>query len=326
MPPQIFTFEAVSAAIEKISPLAVVKAMADGFRLYSAGRVSVAPIQTLGQPPLANFVGHPDAQACIKSAYENGGDYFVSKVASGGGGLNSGLVMVFSQRTFAPEAIILDEGHLTELRTAAAGALAAQQWAPAEIGHVAMIGCGIQARWQLKTLGAVVKTRRLRCWARRREQADEYASEMRKSGWDVEVASSAANAVDGAGLVLTTTPARQPILKKEDIAAGKDVTLICVGADSPGKHECDASLVASAALVVCDSVSQCVERGEVQHAVAAGLLRREALVECGSALSEQPPRRRPPGLVIFDSTGVAIQDVKMAELALDVLRSPAGKL
>ena len=85
MPPQIFTFEAVTAAIEKISPLAVVKAMADGFRLYSAGRVSVAPIQTLGQPPLANFVGHPDAQAGIKAAYENGGDYCVSKVASGGG-------------------------------------------------------------------------------------------------------------------------------------------------------------------------------------------------------------------------------------------------
>ena len=125
MPPQIFTFEAVGAAIEKISPLAVVKAMADGFRLYSAGGSPSRPIQTLGQPPLANFVGHPDAQACIKSAYENGGDYFVSKVASGGGGLNSGLVMVFSQKNFAPEAIILDEGHL-ELRTAAAGALAAR--------------------------------------------------------------------------------------------------------------------------------------------------------------------------------------------------------
>ena len=60
--------------------------------------------------------------------------------------------------------------------------------------------------------------------------------------------------------------------------------------------------------------------------MSGGKLVHEALVECGVALSEQPPRRRPPGLVIFDSTGVAIQDVKMAELALDVLRSPAGKL
>ena len=62
----------------------------------------------LGQPPLASFVGHPDAQACIKSAYVNGGEVFVAKVAAGGGGHNSGLVLVFSQRTFRPEAILLD--------------------------------------------------------------------------------------------------------------------------------------------------------------------------------------------------------------------------
>ena len=91
-------------------------------------------------------MGHPDAQACIKSAYVNGGEVFVTKVASGGGGQNSGLVLVFSQRTFRPEAILLDDGWLTELRTAAAGALAARLFAPADLTAVAVIGCGIQAR------------------------------------------------------------------------------------------------------------------------------------------------------------------------------------
>ena len=97
---RIVSEEDIVALIDRLPPEAVLDAVADGFRAYSAGLVSVAPIQTLGQPPLANFTGHPDAQACIKSAYVNGGEHFVSKVASGGGGQNSGLVLVFSQRSF----------------------------------------------------------------------------------------------------------------------------------------------------------------------------------------------------------------------------------
>ena len=106
--PLIVEFSSVVAVIDALPPAKVIDAIAAGFVSYSRGEVSVPPIQTLGQPPLAAFLGHKDAQACIKSAYVNGGEVFVAKVAAGGGGHNSGLVLVFSQRTFRPEAILLD--------------------------------------------------------------------------------------------------------------------------------------------------------------------------------------------------------------------------
>eukprot|EP00964_Phaeocystis_antarctica_P105402 scaffold70431_cov66-Phaeocystis_antarctica.AAC.2 len=95
--PRIVDFSAVVAVVDALPHAQIIEAIAAGFVSYSRGEVSVPQIQTLGQPPLASFVGHPDAQACIKSAYVNGGEVFVTKVASGGGGQNSGLVLVFSQ-------------------------------------------------------------------------------------------------------------------------------------------------------------------------------------------------------------------------------------
>jgi ornithine cyclodeaminase/alanine dehydrogenase-like protein (mu-crystallin family) len=183
-PPRIATFEECLSIIGELPHDTVIDAMATGFVAYSRGEVSVPPIQSLGQPPYANFVGHPDAQACIKSAYVHGGAVFVMKVASGGGGRNSGMVLVFSQVHFAPVAIFLDNGYLTELRTAAAGALAAREFAPRSLSRIAIIGCGIQARWQLRLLTEVVACRTVVCYARRPEQAAELVQEMGKEGWE----------------------------------------------------------------------------------------------------------------------------------------------
>ena len=316
-PPRIFTFDECQALIAALPHNAVIKAMAEGFVAYSQGEVSVAPIQTLGQPPLANFVGHPDAQACIKSAYVNGGTVFVSKVASGGGGQNSGLVLVFSQVTFAPVAIFLDGGYLTELRTAAAGALAAQQFAPSSLSRIAVIGCGIQARWQLRLLASVVACRTVACYARRPEQAAGLVDEMSREGWAMSAAPSIAAACDGAGLIITVTPAREPLLQRAWVASGGDVLITAIGADSPGKMELDPALVTSASMRVADATEQCVERGELQHAVKSGALATSGIVEMGAWLARPAAARtRPTGLVIFDSTGVAVQDAKIAELAL----------
>ena len=317
-PPRVYSFSECLSIISVLPPHKVVEAMAEGFKAYSAGSVSVAPIQTLGQPPLAHFVGHPDAQACIKSAYVNGSAVFVTKVASGGGGLNSGLVLVFSQTTFAPVAIFLDGGYLTELRTAAAGALAAQLFAPASLSSIAIIGCGIQARWQLRALQSVTVCRRVRAWARRPEQQRELVDEMRQEGWDIEAAPSIQTACAGAGLVITVTPAREPLLQAAWIDTTADVLINAIGADSVGKQELEPSLVASAALRIADSRLQCFERGELQHAAKAGVIGASDVIEMGEWLAPPPPARRarPKGLVIFDSTGVAVQDAAIAALAL----------
>jgi ornithine cyclodeaminase/alanine dehydrogenase-like protein (mu-crystallin family) len=324
--PTTYSFAAISAAIDAMPAASVVDAIAEGFVAYSAGRVSVPPIQTLGQPPYHSFVGHKDAQACIKSAYVDGAETFVTKVASGGGGLNSGLMLVFSQRTFAPEAILLDGGWLTELRTAAAGALAARTFAPPELECIAVVGCGIQARWQLQLLASVVRCRRVCAWARRPEQARAFAAELSAEGvWQVEAAPTLQQACAKAGLVLCVTCAREGLIKAEWLA-GRDVLVTAVGADAPGKQELEPTLVASAALCVADSKSQCFERGELQHAVGKGLLERDAVVEIGSWLARAPCPPRPKGVVVFDSTGVAVQDVAIAELALKELKKPRPRL
>lgn len=327
-PPRIFPFAECLTIIEALPPQDVIAAMADGFIAFSNGQVSVAPIATLGQPPLANFVGHPDAQACIKSAYVNGGTCFVTKVASGGGGSNSGLVLVFSQLTFAPEAIFLDGGYLTELRTAAAGALAAMHFAPSPLHVIAVIGAGVQARWQLKLLASTVSCRRVRLWSRRSAQAAALIDELRREGWDASAVASIEDAVEGAGLIITVTCAREPLLDAAMLSsclkstAAENVLINAIGADSPGKQELSPSLVAGASLALADSRAQCIERGELQHAVGSGLLAPASVVELGEYLSAastsnpQARRARPSGLVIFDSTGVAVQDVKIAELAL----------
>jgi len=247
-------------------------------------------------------------------------------VASGGGGLNSGMMLIFSQRHFAPVAILCDGGLLTELRTAAAGALATRYLAPPTVTAIAVIGCGIQARWQLRMIASVTPCRRLCAWSRRGEQAEEFAAEMRALGWAVEVCASAQVACEKASIVLTVTPAREPLVRRAWLE-GRPTLVLAVGADSPGKQELDPDLVASADLVVCDSRSQNVERGEIQHAVRAGRLQpAEQVSELGELLRTTAKRsgdtrdERPrPQLTVFDTTGVAVQDVKIAELALEAL-------
>mmetsp|Transcript_24903 Transcript_24903/g.59318 ORF Transcript_24903/g.59318 Transcript_24903/m.59318 type:complete len:327 (+) Transcript_24903:22-1002(+) len=319
--PGVFMLSAIRAALDKMPVPKILQEIGDGFVSYSKGEVCVAPIQTLGQPPLANFVGHPDAQACIKSGYIAGGEKFVVKIASGGGGMNSGLVMVWSQRTFEPEAILLDEGELTEVRTAAAGAVAAQLFAPADLSCIAMIGCGVQARWQLRLLASVVTCRTVRVWSRRADQAAVFATEMANTGWAVEVSPSAEHACSEAGLVICATPAREPLVQAAWLRR-RDVLVTAIGADSSGKQELDPAIFTEAGLVVVDARAQCVERGDLQHAVKAGVFNADHAVEIGAWLARDvSARTRPAGLVVFDATGVAVQDVKIAELILAALTS-----
>ena len=198
---------------------------------------------------------------------------------------------------------------------------------PAAPPCVVVVGCGVQARWQLQMLASVVKCRKVLAWARRPAQAAELADDkdVRAAGWEVSVAPSLEAACRAAGLVLSVTPAREPLIKAEWVR-GRDALVVAVGADSPGKQELEPALAMEAALVLADSRSQCVERGDLQHAVKAGLLAPERVVEIGEWLAREPPPPRPRGVVLFDSTGVAVQDVKIAELALKELGRPAPRL
>jgi ornithine cyclodeaminase len=311
----------------------------------------------MGAAPLHAFAaaGCTSAQTCVKSGYIDGDNVYVVKIAPGGfvrnperglGSSNTGMMLVFSQRSGRLEAILFDEGLLTELRTAAAGALAAQLFAPPTVRTIGIVGAGIQARWQLRLLRSVVAPRAVRrgdigairvlVHARGASGLALCVEEMRREGWDAEACAGEdglerlARASD---VVVCTTPSRRAILKAEwfgDVgrAGGRPGALVtAVGADAPGKQELEAKLVAAADALVCDSLAQTAERGEFQHAMRAGLVDAGRVREIGAVLAERRAAADPTaaegcggGLTVFDSSGVAVQDVVISKMALLALR------
>jgi ornithine cyclodeaminase len=184
----------------------------------------------------------------VKGAYLSGAPYFSYKAASGfydnpsrGLPVNAGLVMVFDAETGFPSAILFDNGYLTDVRTGAAGAVAADLLAVPDVAKVAILGAGIQARRQLEMLLQLRSPAEVSVWARRPEQAAGYAREMAEAlGVPVTPVPSAQAAVDGADIVVTTTPSREPVVSAEWFGPGQHIT--AVGADLPAKQELDPRL------------------------------------------------------------------------------------
>lgn len=333
--PLQFGLEDIEAAVQ--DHVAIIQLQAEGFRAHSRGSVSTAPVQTLGQQPLRPFLGGPEAQTCVKSGYVEGDEHYVIKVAPGGvraneeQGLpvNTGLNLLFSQRTTRLEAIFFDEGLLTEIRTAAAAALAAQVLAPRgeELKMVGMLGSGIQARWQLRLLKSVVSCRTALVHSRDPERAARFCQDMADEGWTVSVA-SAEEIAASCQLIHTATPARSPVLSCAWLPQGAACHISAMGSDSPGKRELEPALVAAADLLVCDSRAQTFERGELQGVVAEGLVQEDDVLELGDVL-DRPDLHRQPGdsrLTIFDSSGIAVQDIMITKMVYQALSIPRSNL
>lgn len=320
---------------------AVIDLQAVGFRAYSRGQVSIPPVQSMGQPPFHPFVAGKDAQACVKSGYVEGDEHWVIKIAPGGvrenekHGLpvNTGLNLLFSQRTARLQAMFFDEGLLTEIRTAAAAALAARVLAPLDrLKAVGIVGSGIQARWQLRLLKVVTPCRRALVHARDAARVSKFCEEMRAEGWEVQPASLNEIAASCA-LIHTSTPSRTPILRREWFPAGVPVHINAMGSDTPGKHELQPELVVAADLLVCDSRAQTFERGELQIASQNGLIDRTdvgRVLELGEVLDRPELHRKSSNddnrLTIFDSSGIAVQDVMITKMVYEALTKPRASL
>jgi ornithine cyclodeaminase len=191
MTPQIYTLSEMEAVVSEPNfATKLIDAIKDGFVSYSQGKFNACPIQTMGAPPMAPFAanrkegdGEYAAQTCVKSGYITGASHYVIKVASGGHPFpNSGLMQLYSQQTGRLEAILLDEGILTELRTAAVGAVAAQLLAPdlPKNGWIGILGTGVQARYQLRYLSHVTQCRNVNVWGRTRDNVDKFIVDMWK--------------------------------------------------------------------------------------------------------------------------------------------------
>lgn len=303
------------AEIERVLPsLDVVGAMERAFCAYSEGRATVPPVSEI-------LFTDPPGEAHIKAGYIAGDDVFVVKVATGfyrnpalGLSSSSGLMTVFDSRTGFPKAILLDNGKLTDLRTAAAGAVAARLLAPSHVQSIAIIGSGIQARLQASLLRSVTACRTISLWARDAKAATACAADLSDMGFAVSQAGSAAEAASKANIVVTCTASREPLLGAGDIKPGTHIT--AVGADSEGKQELSAGLLMRADVVAADSLPQAMLRGDISHALAAGMS-PERIIELGAIIAGQAVGRTSDDqITIADLTGVAAQDIEIAKAVL----------
>ena len=257
----------------------------------------------------------------IKSACVRGLDHIAVKVASGFFenprlGLPSGgaMVVVLSAKTGFCEAVMLDNAYLTDLRTGLAGAVAARHLAPGTVRTVGVLGAGAQARYQVRALRLVRDFERVLVSARDAGRTAAYAVEMGESlGLPVEATTPEA-LVRESELVITTTPARTPIVDAAWLHPGLHIT--AMGADLPGKQELHPEVLRRANRVVCDRREQCLAMGELQH--AAELLEDvNAPVELGELTSGRAPgRQSAEEITVCDLTGTGVQDTAIASLAL----------
>jgi ornithine cyclodeaminase len=291
------------------------RAVEDAFRALAEERVE--------QPPPMGFeFPETSGEVHVKGAAIRGAPIFAVKIASGfyrnperNLPASSGLVLVLDQTTGFPLALFQDNAYLTEMRTAAAGALATRLLAHESVNKMAVLGSGAQARYQLRAIRRVRDIENVVVWSPTRAKRDLYCQEMSTElGLRCTPADTAEDAVDDAALVLTVTTARSPIVDADAISKG--ATIIAVGSDGPDKQELEARLLAEADKVVVDRLSQCVRLGEVHHAIEAGLMgEEEVYAELGDVLIGKKPGRQGDELIVCDLTGVGVQDAAIADLA-----------
>ena len=208
------------------------------------------------------------------------------------------------------EAVLLDEGHLTDIRTAAAGALAARYFAPTEIKAIGIIGTGVQAKLQLLHLQEHTPCRTVWLWGRSKENAQKLKSEL-DDDFEVHIAATCTELAQNANVIMCTTPAETPLLETGDIKAG--TLIVAVGSDTQDKQELESGILQNADLVIADSLPQSKSRGEVYQAVKAGAISEDKIVELGTAIQDSNLQRtNDQQIIVVDLTGVAVQDIMIA--------------
>jgi len=297
----------------------------NGFVLYSEGQVNVPPVGFL-------HFDDPPGDVHIKYGYVSGDKYYVVKMASGfynnpelGLPASDGLLLVFSQQTGQLELILLDKCWLTDMRTAAAGAVAAKHLAPKNVRNIGIVGTGVQARLQLELLRDVVDCDSCLIWGRDSIKVQEMIEDLRAIervqdwGLEIKAAESLDDVVSRCNLIVTTTSAREPLVRADRVQQGTHIT--AMGSDDHGKQELEAELLSKADLVVADSVSQCVDHGECCSAVQGKQIEEGSILELGNVIKNPAiGRTNEDQITVADLTGVAIQDIQIAKLIDRALR------
>jgi len=296
--------------------LEAVGCVEDAFRALATKAVSMPPILRLDIP---EHRGEVD----VKTAYVPGIDGFAIKISPGffdnpkiGLASTNGMMVLLSSRTGLVQALLLDNGYLTDVRTAAAGAVAARHLSREDSTVATIFGAGMQAKLQLEALTLVRPITNARIWARDHEKAQAVAAECSaKLGIGVEAIVDARTAVRGADIIVTTTPAERPIIQSEWLERGQHLT--AMGSDAEYKNEIEPAAIAMASPYVADSLKQTRRLGELHHAISIGLVGEDAeFPELGQIIAGRVAGRTDASdITIADLTGTGIQDTAIATLA-----------
>jgi ornithine cyclodeaminase len=314
--PAVFGEEAIRAAVSHRAALA----SAERAFLALARDEAVSPM------PMGVDIAEVHGEVHVKGAYLRGASVFAFKIATGfygnvemGVPTGSGLVLVFSAETGFPLGVLADNGYLTDLRTAAAGALATRCLTPGRPLVMAVLGAGVQGRLQAELIHKVRNLEAIRVWSRKESSRKRYVVEVSRSlGVPVYAFPEVAAAVAGADLVVTATPSRTPLIHPGMLKPG--ATVVAVGADGPDKRELAVEVILAADKLVCDLTAQSIRIGELHHAVKVGKLPVEGVyAELGHILAEDLPGRVGDETIICDLTGVGAQDAAIAEVAWKAL-------
>lgn len=291
------------------------------FAELSRGQVIMPPVLSMELPQV-------NGEVDVKTAYIPGLENFAIKISPGffdnpSKGLPSlnGLMVTLDAQTGVVTSVLLDNGYLTDIRTAAAGGVAARHLAPHKIEVAGIIGTGLQARLQAQSLLMEREVKKLLVWGRDFQRATEYADEMAPIlGVKVEAVADAKTVVSSSQVVISTTPSKTPVIMADWLHPGLHIT--AMGSDSPEKNELDPEILISVDRVIVDREQQSRERGELRTAIASGVWSDLYNTQELGEICADPSlgRQSEDEITVCDLTGTGLQDTAIASYALDFCR------
>ena len=293
--------------LQAIPPAEAIERVRDGFVRYAGSEWQMPPKTYLDASPNGDFRAMPAKGAGLA---------ILKWVTSFPGNPEAGLPVVMgvicvSSAADGEPLALVDVRSITALRTGAVAAVAAQELAREDASSVGMIGCGLHGTWAARCLAAAEYGPGL-CFDPDPEAAGQLAGEL---GWEVGTREDAL----ACDIVTCVTPGHEVVVRAGDLRPGLHLNML--GADGPGKAEAELEAVARAELF-CDEWEQASHGGELTGAVEAGLVQREQVTELGEVLTgSHRGRSGPDGVTLFDSTGLAIQDLALCLALLEAHRA-----
>lgn len=277
-----------------------------GLQLASLGKALEAPWSGL------HFL-QKDGEVHVKSAALLNGEFYVVKIASGffhnpekGLASSNGVVLLFDQNTGELLAIFLDEGFLTDVRTAVAGAIAAKYLAVSPIDRIGIIGTGTQAKEQLKYLPWITDCKKVSIWGRNLNKVETFVQDPELQIFSMKIESNLQRLAETCNVIVSTTPSREALLFGDWLQPGTHIT--AVGADGVGKQELHASVFEKADVIIVDHKQQCRILGDLQHAREKDV---DRVQELGTWINENS-RREKHWISVADLTGLGLEDLQVA--------------